>query len=74
MQCVSIMTCERAFSVHNLIKTKARNRLGSKNLKAMLDIALEGLDEGHMTLSVTMSHFGRMTIYNIFCMLISILI
>ena len=38
--------CEHAFSVHNLIKTKVRNRLGSRNLKAMLRIALEGPDEG----------------------------
>jgi hypothetical protein len=45
VQCVSTTTCERAFSVHNLIKTKVRNRLGSKNLDAMLRIALEGPDE-----------------------------
>ena len=42
VQCVSTATCERAFSVHNLIKTKVRNRLCSKNLDAMLRIALEG--------------------------------
>jgi hypothetical protein len=41
----STTTCERAFSVHNLIKTKVRNRLGSKNLDAMLRITLEGPDE-----------------------------
>ena len=29
-----------------MIKTKIRNRLGSKNLSALLRIALEGLDEG----------------------------
>ena len=45
VQCVSIATCERAFNVQILIKTKVRNRLGSKNLDAMLWIALEGLDE-----------------------------
>jgi hypothetical protein len=45
VQCVSTATCERAFSVQNLIKTKVRNRLGSKNLDAMLRIALEGPDE-----------------------------
>jgi hypothetical protein len=45
VQCVSTTTCDRAFSVHNLIKTKVRNRLGSKNLDAMLWIALEGPDE-----------------------------
>jgi hypothetical protein len=45
VQCVSTTTCERAFSVQNLIKTKVRNKLGSKNLDAMLRIALEGPDE-----------------------------
>ena len=45
VQCVSTATCERAFSVQNLIKTKVRNRLGSRNLDAMLRIALEGPDE-----------------------------
>ena len=45
VQCVSTEMCERAFSVHNLIKTKVRNMLGSKNLKAMLRIALEGPKE-----------------------------
>jgi len=37
--------CECAFSVQNLIKTRVRNRLGSKNLKAMLQMALKGLDD-----------------------------
>jgi hypothetical protein len=45
VQCVSTTTCERAFSVQKLIKTKVRNRLGNKNLDAMLRIALEGPDE-----------------------------
>jgi hypothetical protein len=45
VQCVSTAACERTFSVHNLIKTKVTNRLGSKNLDAMLRIALEGPDE-----------------------------
>jgi len=31
--------------MQNLIKTHVRNRLGSKNLEAMLRIALEGPDE-----------------------------
>jgi hypothetical protein len=31
VQCVSTVTCERALSVQKLIKTKVRNRLGSKN-------------------------------------------
>jgi hypothetical protein len=46
VQCVSRATCERAFSVQNLIQTKFRNMLGNKNLKAMLWIALEGPNEG----------------------------
>ena len=45
VQCVSTATCERAFSIQNLIKTRVRNRLGSKNLEAMLRIALEGPDD-----------------------------
>jgi hypothetical protein len=45
VQCVSTATCERVFSVQNLIETKVRNRLGSKNLDAMLRISLEGPDE-----------------------------
>ena len=46
MQCVSTTTYERAFSVQNWVKTIVRNGLGSKNLKAMLQIALEWPDEG----------------------------
>jgi hypothetical protein len=45
VQCVSTTTCEHAFNVQKLIKTKVRNRLGSKNLDAMLRIALEGPNE-----------------------------
>jgi hypothetical protein len=45
VQCVSTTTCERSLSVQKSIKTKVRNRLGSKNLDAMLRIALEGSDE-----------------------------
>jgi hypothetical protein len=45
VQCVSTTTCEHIFSVQNLIKTNVRNRLGNKNLEAMLRIALEGPDE-----------------------------
>jgi hypothetical protein len=45
VQCVSTTTRERAFSVRKLIKTKVRNRLASKNLDAMLRIALEGPNE-----------------------------
>jgi hypothetical protein len=45
VQCVFTTTCERAFNVQKLIKTKVTNRLGSKNLDAMLRIALEGPDE-----------------------------
>ena len=36
---------KRTFSIQNLIKTQVRNKLESKNLKAMLRIALEGPDE-----------------------------
>jgi hypothetical protein len=47
---MSTTTCEHVFSVHNLIKTKGRNKLGSKNLEAMLRIALEEPDERVETL------------------------
>jgi hypothetical protein len=46
VQCVSTTTCEHVCSVHNLIKTKVRNRLGGKNLEAMLQIAFEGQMRG----------------------------
>ena len=46
VQCVSTTTCERAFCVQNSIKSKVRIRFGSKNLEAMLRIALERPDEG----------------------------
>ena len=39
VQCISTVTCERAFSVQILIKTKIKNRLGTKNIEAMLRIA-----------------------------------
>ena len=45
VQCVSTTTRECAFIVQTLIKTKVRNRLGSRNLDAMLRIALEGPDD-----------------------------
>ena len=46
VQCISTTMCECAFSVQNFIKIRVRNRLGSKNLEAMLRIALEGPNEG----------------------------
>jgi hypothetical protein len=36
----------QACTQHYLIKTKVRNRLGNKNLEAMLQIALEGQMRG----------------------------
>ena len=44
--CHNFHSTERALSVRNSIKTKVRSRLGSKNLDAMLRIALEGPNEG----------------------------
>jgi len=41
-QCVSTATCERAFSVQNVIKTKFRNRLNTKHLESVLRVAIEG--------------------------------
>ena len=45
IQCVSTSTCERAFNVQILIKTRVRHNLGSKNLEVVLEIALKGLVE-----------------------------
>jgi hypothetical protein len=72
VQCVSTVTCEHAFSVQKLIKTKVRNRLGSKNLNAMLRIALEGPDEE--VDDIIGDAFGRRTVSTVFCMLIPLLI
>jgi hypothetical protein len=36
VDCVSTAIYERAFGVHNLIKTRVGNMWGSKNLEAML--------------------------------------
>ena len=41
-QCVSTATCERVFSIQNVIKTKQRNKLGTKHLDVVLRVALEG--------------------------------
>jgi len=41
-QCVSTTTCERAFSIQNVIKTKFRNRLNTKHLESVLRVAIEG--------------------------------
>ena len=45
VQCISTATCERAFSIQNIIKNKFRNKLGTKNLDSLLRIALEGPTE-----------------------------
>ena len=45
IQCVSTFTCKRVFNVQKLIKIWVRNGLRSKNLKTILRIALERLDE-----------------------------
>ena len=58
MQCVSTGMCEHAFGVQNLIKTKVRNKLGSKNLEAMLRMS-------HFV-SLTKSHFERRIVNTIF--------
>ena len=44
-QCVGIATCGRAFSIQNVIKTKHRNHLNTKNLESIMRLALEGLKE-----------------------------
>ena len=44
--CHNFHSHSHVFNVQNLIKTKVRNKLGNKNLDAMLQIALEGPNEG----------------------------
>ena len=44
-QCVSTTTCERAFSVQNVIKTRHRNHLNTKHLESIMRLALEGPKE-----------------------------
>ena len=44
-QCSSIATCERAFLVQNVIKTRHRNHLNTKHLENIMKLALEGPKE-----------------------------
>jgi hypothetical protein len=73
VQCVSTTTCECAFSVQKLIKTKVRIRLGSKNLDAMLRIALEEPNEEVDDIIGDAILLWKDIKYR-FCMLISLLI
>ena len=41
-ECLSTATCERVFLVQNVIKTKLRNRLNTRQLKNVLRVAIEG--------------------------------
>ena len=43
VQCVSIVQCERAFSIQNCIKTKFCNKLQTKNLESIIRVAIEGM-------------------------------
>jgi len=45
IQCISTTTCERAFFIQNMIKSKFRNKLGTKNLDSLLRSALKGPKE-----------------------------
>ena len=44
-QCSSTATCERAFSVQNVINTRHRNHLYTKHLESIMRLALEGPKE-----------------------------
>ena len=44
-QCVSTTTCERAFSIQNVIKIRHRNQLNTKHLESIMRLALEGPKE-----------------------------
>ena len=41
-QCINTTTCEKAFSVQNVIKTRHRNHLNTKHLESITRLALEG--------------------------------
>ena len=71
----SFHSVERAFNVRNLIKTKVRIELGNKNLDAMLQIVLEGPNEGIDDVTGDAIPFWKKdNKYGFFCMLISLLI
>ena len=42
---MSTATCERAFSVQNVLKTRHRNHLNTKHLESIMRLALEGSKE-----------------------------
>ena len=44
-QYVSTATCERAFSVQNIIKTRHRNHLNTKHLENIMRLTLQGPKE-----------------------------
>lgn len=46
VHCFSTITCQKAFSFQNCIKTKFCNRLKIQRLENVLHVALEGLEEG----------------------------
>ena len=45
---VSTVDCERGFSRHNLIKTRLRSRLLTKNVSTLMEIAIDTPDIQHM--------------------------
>ena len=45
---VSTVDCERGFSKHNLIKTRIRARLQTKNVNTLMKISIDTPDLSHM--------------------------
>jgi len=45
IQCVSTFTCEWAFSIQIFVKIRVKNKFASKNLKAIIRIALKEANE-----------------------------
>ena len=45
---VSTIDCERGFSEHNVIKTRIRARLQTKNVNTLMKISIDTPDLSHM--------------------------
>ena len=45
---LSIVDCERGFSKHNMIKTRIRARLQTKNVNTLMNISIDTPDLSHM--------------------------
>ena len=58
-QCISTTTCERAFSIQNVIKIRHRNHLNTKHLESIIKLGLEGPKENFDDILVEAIELGR---------------